>query len=238
MTINKILVGITILIGLALTELTLSYLGANAFHAGVQGIKTLEELGQSDTVESSTTIGARFPTPSVPVAILSEKLEEFRSGALLLDIENACVWELGEGNKAFYVPIAPNLQEKGIQALGINPNTEERVTAPPELLRHSIWFMPVGAKMIMGVLFQDQGAALVYIKRLSEDRYRRSIESLDGRVLEVREGVLERVDPSIGYGRLKLGPAPEGEPVLAQGCYECEWWFWSFYAKCKPVPCP
>ncbi|GEM_PF-5436011 len=227
---NKILIGITILVGLALTGLTLSYLGANAFHAGVQGIKTLEEFGKSNTIESSAIVGAHLPTPSTPPAVRSKKLEEFRSGALLLDIENACIWELGGGKKAFYVPVAPNLLEKGIQALGVNPNTEERVTAPPELLRYSIWYMPIGEKMIMGALFQDQGMALVYIKRLSEDRYRRSIESVDGQVLEVREGVLERVDPSIGYGRLKLGPPLEGERILAQGCYECEWWFWSFYA--------
>lgn len=236
--INKILLGIAIVVGLAFTGLALSYLGANAFHAGVQGIKTLEALGQANGVEAHTATGVDLPAPSIPIAVLNERVEEFQSGALLLDIENACVWELGEGKTALYVPVAPNLEEKGIQALGINPNTGERITAPPKLLRHSLWFIPVGEKMIMGALFQDQGMALVYMERLSADRYRRSLESLDGRVLEVREGVLERVDPSIGYGRLKLGPPLEGEQILTQGCYECEWWFWSFYAECKPVPCP
>lgn len=251
MLTRTLLIVLAVVVGLSLYGLIMTNLAANGGYASFKAYQAFKELNRDPSSSETTTAGAKrgvdsqdeeltaiqLPEPPIPSAVLTKKVEEFKSGALLLDIANACIWELRNG-KALYVPVTPALQEKGILPQAINPITGEKITPPQELLRSSIWFMPVGQKMIMGALFQDQGIALVYMERLSEDRYRRSIESLDGQVLEVREGVLERVNPNIGLGRIKLGPPTEGEFVLASYCQECEWWFWSFYYHCWPVPCP
>lgn len=121
----------------------------------------------------------------------------------LLHLPAATVWDFF-GTELLYVPV-PSFDQEMIRAKVRSPLDPDAAIDPPrEMLRPSLWFLEVGQRVLYGAVFQTGGLGLIFYERLGEEVYRQTIETLDGKVLVAAEGPIERLDPTLGHGRIRF----------------------------------
>lgn len=164
-------------------------------------------------VKDSTFIQAASPQP-----VLGE------SQGVVLDLAWAKRWTFN-GESLWFVPVPHS--DIPWQPLVVNPmHPSERLAVPESLMRRSLWFMPVGERLLWGTLFRNDGPALVFAERLSLDDYRLTVENLQGQKLAVAEGTLRLLNEKMGLGLLEPKPVMEGKCACKAKCFVVLWTAW------------
>lgn len=146
------------------------------------------------------------------------------SQGVVLDLAGAKRWTFN-GESFWFVPVPHS--DIPWQPRVVNPiQPSERLTVPANLMRRSLWFMPVGERMLWGTLFHKDGPAFVFVERLSLDDYRVTVENLQGQKLTVAEGTLRRLDARTGQGLLEPKPVMEGGCRCTARCFIVLWTAW------------
>lgn len=151
-------------------------------------------LGGASTDQTQAAIAPALASTQLP--LLGESL------GVVLDLAGATTWTIN-GNKVTFLPV-PHTDVSWRQPQAINPMKPGEVLAVPEsFVRRSLWFMPIGEKMLWGTLVVDNKPLLVFAKRLTENDYQITVESLHGDIIIIAQGVLRRLDNVTGRGILE-----------------------------------
>jgi len=164
--------------------------------------------------------------------VFIERLVAGESQGVLLDLAGATTWII---NTKKYLFVSVPHTDLPWQPRVINPmNLGEKLAAPQSFTRRSLWYMPVGKKMLWGTLFNhDEGIALVFVERLTQDEYRISVEDLQGQKLAVASGILKRLDEATGRGLLEPKTSIVQEQVRCTGCrVRCTSFLWTLVCEC------
>lgn len=139
-------------------------------------------------------------------AAVKDSSLSFASQGVILDLAGATKWHL-QNETYLFIPIPhSDLPQRPTLIDPMNPSN--KLMIPESFIRHSLWFMGIGSRMLWGTLINNnQEIRLVFIQRLERDTYRITVEDQAGRKLTEWEGVLHRLDPNIGYGVIESQPS-------------------------------
>jgi hypothetical protein len=139
-----------------------------------------------------------------------------KSQGVILDLAWITSWTINK-KKLVFIPVPHS--DVPWQPQVMNPmQPAEKLATPENLVRRSLWFMPIGRKMLWGTLLDDTKPLLVFAERLTKDDYRITVESLQGDTIITTEGTLRRLDEKLGYGVIESKQGGEDFIVLDGGC--------------------